>query len=97
MARPACSTAWRAGGTADSSTPTANTAAPTAKAGRSIASRQSRRGRVPSGWLSRPVSLLTAPEMASHVPRIPLRWWAGDGRDRILARIRSKPSELGST
>jgi hypothetical protein len=32
---------WRAGGTTDRTTPTANTAAPTAKAGRSMASRQS--------------------------------------------------------
>ena len=37
-----CTIAWRAGGTTDRTTPTANTAAPTAKAGRSIASRQSR-------------------------------------------------------
>jgi hypothetical protein len=42
MASPTCTMAWRAGGTTDRTTPTANTAAPTAKAGRSIASRQSR-------------------------------------------------------
>jgi hypothetical protein len=41
MASPTCTIAWRAGGTTDRITPTANTAAPTAKAGRSIASRQS--------------------------------------------------------
>jgi hypothetical protein len=45
MASPTCTIACRAGGTTDRTTPTANTAAPTAKAGRSIASRQSRRGR----------------------------------------------------
>jgi hypothetical protein len=41
-----CSSPWRAGGTTDRTTPTANTATPTAKAGRSMASRQSlgRRG-----------------------------------------------------
>ena len=39
---------WRSGGTAASTTPTANTAKPTAKAGRSIASRQSR-GRCGAG------------------------------------------------
>jgi hypothetical protein len=43
MASPTCTIAWRAGGTTDRTTPTANTAAPTAKAGRSIASRQSLR------------------------------------------------------
>jgi uncharacterized low-complexity protein len=32
---------WRAGGTTDRTTPTANTVTPMAKAGRSIASRQS--------------------------------------------------------
>jgi len=45
MASPTCTIACRAGGTTDRTTPKANTAAPTAKAGRSIASRQSRRGR----------------------------------------------------
>jgi hypothetical protein len=45
MASPTCTIACRAGGTTDRTTPTANTAAPTAKAGRSIASRQSRRCR----------------------------------------------------
>lgn len=46
MALVMCATSWRAGGTADRITPIANTAAPTAKAGRSMASRQSlgRRG-----------------------------------------------------
>jgi hypothetical protein len=67
MASPTCTIASRAGGMTASTTPTAKTAAPTAKAGRSIASRQSvgrfgaRRGspspapppRVVSGW-SRP-------------------------------------------
>jgi hypothetical protein len=41
MASPTCTIAWRAGGMTDRTTPTANTATPTAKAGRSIASRQS--------------------------------------------------------
>jgi hypothetical protein len=41
MASPTCTITWRAGGTADSTTPIANTTTPTAKAGRSIASRQS--------------------------------------------------------
>ena len=41
MALPIVTIAWRAGGTADRTTPMANTATPTAKAGRSIASRQS--------------------------------------------------------
>jgi hypothetical protein len=41
MASPTCTIAWRAGGMTARTTPTANTAAPTAKAGRSIASRQS--------------------------------------------------------
>jgi hypothetical protein len=41
MALPTCTIAWRAGGTAARTTPMANTATPTAKAGRSIASRQS--------------------------------------------------------
>ncbi len=41
MASPIVNIAWRAGGTADRTTPMANTATPTAKAGRSIASRQS--------------------------------------------------------
>ena len=45
MASPTCTIACRAGGTTDRTTPTANTATPTAKAGRSIASRQSRRRR----------------------------------------------------
>jgi hypothetical protein len=43
MAFPTCTMYWRAGGTTDRTTPTANTAAPIAKAGRSIASRQSLR------------------------------------------------------
>ena len=58
MASPIVNIAWRAGGTTDRTTPMANTATPMAKAGRSIASRQSlgrcgarppRRGTGPSG------------------------------------------------
>jgi hypothetical protein len=45
MSWPTFENAVRAGGTSDRTTPMANTAAPKAKAGRSIASRQSRRGR----------------------------------------------------
>ena len=41
MASPIVNIAWRAGGTTDRTTPIVNTATPTAKAGRSIASRQS--------------------------------------------------------
>ena len=41
MALPIVTIAWRAGGTTDRTTPIVNTATPTAKAGRSIASRQS--------------------------------------------------------
>jgi hypothetical protein len=45
MSWPTFENAVRAGGTSDRTTPMANTAAPRAKAGRSMASRQSRRGR----------------------------------------------------
>jgi len=101
-----CATSWRAGGTADRTTPTANTAAPTAKAGRSMASRQSlgRRGSRRCGACRcgrrkprRRISLAAAPETGSHTPRIHLGWLACAGRDRILSRIRSRPSAPGST
>jgi hypothetical protein len=100
---------WRAAGTTDRITPTANTAVPTAKAGRSMASRQSlgrcgsrRRGPGcapprPAGWPRRRISLAAPPEMPSQTPRIQLGWLACAGRDRILSRIRSRPSEPGST
>jgi hypothetical protein len=100
------STVWRAGGTTDRTTPTANTAAPTAKAGRSMASRQSlgRRGSRRCGACRcgtrkprRRISLAAARQMASQTPRIQLGWLACAGRDRILSRIRSRPSEPGST
>jgi hypothetical protein len=109
MASPTFIIAWRAGGTTDRTTPTANTAAPTAKAGRSMASRQSlgrcgsrRRGcdcvpPRPAGMLRRRISLAATPEMPSQTPRIQLGWLACAGRDRILSRIRSRPSEPGST
>jgi hypothetical protein len=91
----------RAGGTTDRTTPTANTAAPTAKAGRSMASRQSRgrRGSRRCGTRKprRRISLAAAPETGSQMPRIHLGWLACAGRDRILSRIRSRPSEPGST
>ena len=131
MSVPNCDIAWRAGGTAARTTPTANTATPTAKAGRSIASRQSlgRRGsrcgprrcgprRAPPRSAARPrawspsramrqsrsarerrrqISPAATPEMASQIPRIQLGRLAWAGRDRILSRIRSRPSEPGST
>jgi hypothetical protein len=106
MAPVMCATSWRAGGTADRTTPTANTATPTAKAGRSMASRQSlgRRGSRRCGACRcgtrkprRRNSLAAAPETGSQTPRIHLGWLACAGRDRILSRIRSRPSEPGST
>jgi hypothetical protein len=104
-----CRNPWRAGGTTERTTPTANTAAPTAKAGRSMASRQSlgrfgsrRRGSDcalprPAGLPRRRISLTATPETPSQTPRIQLGWLACAGRDRILSRIRSRPSEPGST
>ena len=106
MAPVMCATSWRAGGTADRTTPTANTATPMAKAGRSMASRQSlgrrgsrRCGACRSGTRKprRRNSLAAAPETGSQTPRIHLGWLACAGRDRILSRIRSRPSEPGST
>jgi hypothetical protein len=106
MAPVMCATSRRAGGTADRTTPTANTAAPTAKAGRSMASRQSlgRRGSRRCGACRcgtrkprRRISRAAAPETGSQTPRIHLGWLAWAGRDRILSRIRSRPSEPGST
>jgi hypothetical protein len=123
----------RAGGTAARTTPTANTATPTAKAGRSIASRQSlgRRGSLarcgaglepprpgapprerspPAGTMRRTRSAsrrarsprrwnraVTTPETASQTPSAPLGLLARAGRDRILSRIRCRPSAPGST
>jgi len=105
MASPTCTIAERAGGTTDRTTPTANTAVPMAKAGRSMASRQSRGRRGPgrcaslgrAGWPRRRISLASAAQMAVKMPRIPLGWLAWAGRDRILSRIRSRPSAPGST
>jgi hypothetical protein len=99
MAPTADTIAWRAGGTTDSTTPIANTAAPTAKAGRSIASRQSLGRRFPGSGARRACPRRsTRPaakhEMASQTPRAPL---ARAGRDPILSRIRSRPSAPGST
>jgi hypothetical protein len=100
---------WRAGGTADRTTPTANTVKPTAKAGRSIASRQSldrcgdgRRGGRRCGWprpagpprRTRLASLAAKPAAASQSPSAPL---GAVGRDRIFSRMRSRPSVPGST
>jgi hypothetical protein len=106
MASPTLINPWRVTGTTDRITPTANTAAPKAKAGRSMASRQSlgRRGSRRCGACRcgtrkprRRISLAAAPETGSQTPRIHLGWLAWAGRDRILSRIRSRPSEPGST
>jgi hypothetical protein len=111
MASPTVIIPWRAAGTTDKTTPTANTAAPMAKAGRSMASRQSlgRRGSRRCGACRcgacrcgtrkprRRISLAAAPETGSQTPRIQFGWLAWAGRDRILSRIRSRPSEPGST
>ena len=97
---------WRAVGTTDRTRPMANTATPTAKAGRSIASRQSlgRRGspRCVVRRTSRPRPRRRArpaakPERPSQTPRAPVGRLAGAGRERILSRIRSRPSVPGST
>ena len=135
MASPIVTIAWRAGGTTDRTTPTANTATPMAKAGRSIASRQSL-GRCgarralpcralsrralprpgappPAGTMRRTRSArrrarsprkprrwtraVTRPEKAAQTPSTPLGRLAWAGRDRILLRIRSRPSAPGST
>jgi hypothetical protein len=103
---PTFTNAWRAGGTSDRTTPTANTAAPTANAGRSIASRQSLRGRGAGcseawrAWRARPrrrARPAAKPEIASQRPSAPLGRVTRAGRDRILSRIRSRPSPPGST
>lgn len=95
---------WRAVGTTDRTTPTANTVTPMAKAGRSIASRQSlgRRGsprcgarRASRARPRRRARPTAKPEMPSQTPRAPVGRLAG--RDRILSRIRSRPSAPGST
>ena len=105
MSSPICTMIWRAGGTTARTTPTANTAAPTAKAGRSIASRQSRGRRGARRSSPRPAAQPRTearrrdrkPEMASQTPSAPLGRLAWAGRDRILSRIRSSPSAPGST
>jgi hypothetical protein len=111
MASPTWANPWRAAGTTDRTTPTANTAAPMAKAGLSMASRQSlgrcegrrsgacRRGPCRSGTRKpkRRNSPAATPETPSQTPRIHRGWLACAGRDRILSRIRSRPSEPGST
>jgi len=111
MAPVMCATSWRAGGTTDRTTPTANTAAPTAKAGLSMASRQSLGRRWGRRWGAcclgpcrsgtrkprRLISPAATPATPSQTPRIHRGWLACAGRDRILSRIRSRPSEPGST
>jgi hypothetical protein len=107
MSFPTFMSPWRAGGTTARSTPTANTAAPTAKAGRSIASRQSLgrcgafrcadSGRPSRFGARRRPSPARNPEMATQAPSTPLGRLARAGRDRIFSRIRSRPSAPGST
>ncbi len=111
MASPTFTNPWRVAGTTDRTTPTANTAAPTAKAGLSMASRQSlgrcggrrwgacRRGPCRSGTRKprRLISPAATPATPSQTPSIHRGWLACAGRDRILSRIRSRPSEPGST
>jgi hypothetical protein len=108
MASATCATVARAGGTAESTTPTANTAAPNAKAGRSIAWRQSRgrrcwrlcSGACAARWPQAPsprISLFHKRQIASQIPARPVGMLARAPRDRILSRIRSRPSAPGST
>jgi hypothetical protein len=110
-----CAIIWRAGGTTDRTTPKANTATPMAKAGRSMASRQSLGrfgGRCGAGFVcssSRAGSMCrprsprrrqkpaAKPAMASQRPSAPVGRLARAGRDRILSRIRCRPSVAGST
>jgi hypothetical protein len=101
----------RAGGTIDRTTPTANTAAPMAKAGRSIASRQSlgRCGACRRGACRRDAGRCDTgrceagrrwrrPGTRRQIPSAPLAGWlAWDGPDRIFSRIRSRPSAPGCT
>jgi hypothetical protein len=115
MAPAASIIALWAGGTTDNTTPMANTVTPTAKAGRSIASRQSLGrfgGRCAAGLVcsspragslcrtrspERRQKPATKPEMASQTPSAPVGRPTWAGRDRILSRIRSRPSAAGST
>jgi hypothetical protein len=75
--------AWRSGGTAASRTPTANTQMPTARAGRSIASRQSL-GRCGTRRECLPAAPCAAGEACS--PRIPFQRWARPARNAAIAR-----------
>jgi hypothetical protein len=106
MCEPTSAIPCRVVGTAARITPRTNTAMPVAKAGRSIASRQSRRGpgrdASRAGSRSRiwsasdPASRGSrAPKSrtASHTAMAPWCWRAG--RDRIFSRIRSRPSAPG--
>jgi hypothetical protein len=83
---------------------------PAAKAGRSIASRQSL-GRLPPPWApvspaermrrNRSAAALAdraaKPEITAQKAMTPVRWLAWAPRDRIFSRIRSRPSAPGST
>ena len=88
----------RAAGTEARTTPTVNTVRPVAKAGRSIASRQSRfgarcSGSARSGRGRRP----RRPRMAGQTALTPWCWLAWAERERIFSRICSRPSAPGST
>ena len=95
---PICPTSARAAGTEARTTPTVNTVRPVAKAGRSIASRQSRfgarcSGSARSGRGRRP----RRPRMAGQTALTPWCWLAWAERERIFSRICSRPSAPGST
>ena len=95
---PICPTSARAAGTEARTTPTVNTVRPVAKAGRSIASRQSRFGaRCSGGAGSGRGRRLRKPRMAGQTALTPWCWLAWAERERIFSRICSRPSAPGST
>ena len=95
---PICPASARAAGTEARTTPTVNTVRPVAKAGRSIASRQSHFGARCSGSArsgrGRPAR---KPRMAGETALTPWCWLAWAERERIFSRICSRPSAPGST
>jgi hypothetical protein len=86
-------TSARVCGTEASTTPRVNTASPAAKAGRSIAPRQSRFGAGRSGCGRWP----RKPSTAGQTALTPWCWLARAERERIFWRICSRPSAPGST
>jgi hypothetical protein len=95
---PIWPTSARAAGTEARTTPTVNTVRPVAKAGRSIASRQSRFGARCSGAArSGRGRRLRKPRMAGQMALTPWCWLAWAERERIFSRICSRPSAPGST